>query len=108
MGRLQLQSLLEEITENVYFQPPATLKMDYPCIRYERNGGNVRGNVQRAGNLPYRLAKRYQITVIDRNPDSTLPDQVEALAMCEFDRWFARDNLNHWVYNLFFERNNQE
>lgn len=98
MGRLQLQSLLEEITEHVYFQPPATLHMQYPCIRYERNGSNV----QRAANFPYRRAKRYQITVIDRNPDSTLPDQVEELSMCEFDRWFAADNLNHWVFNLFF------
>jgi len=97
MDRLQLQSLLEEITEHVYFQPPATLQMQYPCIRYERNGGNV----QRGSNKPYRRAKRYQITVIDRSPDSTLPDQVEELNFSEFDRWFAADNLNHWVFNVF-------
>jgi hypothetical protein len=97
MDRSQLQSLLEGITSDVYFQPPAPLQMQYPCIRYERNGSSV----QRAANLPYRLAKRYQITVIDRNPDSTIPDQVEELPMSEFDRWFAADNLNHWVFNLF-------
>jgi hypothetical protein len=97
MDRLQLQSLLEGITEHVYFQPPASVMMQYPCIRYQRNGSSV----QRAENLPYRRAKRYQITVIDRSPDSLIPDQVESLAMCEFDRWFAADNLNHWVFNLF-------
>jgi len=97
MDRLQLQSLLEGLVPHVYYQPPATLTMQYPCIRYERNGGNV----QRADNRPYRRAKRFQITVIDRNPDSTLPDQVEELSFSEFDRWFAKDNLNHWVYNLF-------
>ena len=98
MDRSQLQSLLEGVTANVYFQPPASVQMTYPCIRYERNGTSL----QRAGNLLYRFAKRYQITVIDRNPDSVLPDQVENLEYCEFDRWYAADNLNHWVFNLFF------
>lgn len=97
-SRLELQAILEGITPNVYFQPPASLQMSYPCIRYERDGS---GN-QNADDLPYRTAKRYQITVIDRNPDSNLPDQVEALRYSGFDRWFAADNLNHWVFNLFF------
>jgi hypothetical protein len=98
LPRSELQTLLESVTPNAYFQPPASLMMQYPCIRYERDGS---GN-QRADNLPYRTAKRYQITVIDRNPDSNLPDQVEVLPYCGFDRWFAKDNLNHWVFNLFF------
>lgn len=98
MDRLQLQTLLEGVTPHVYFQPPATLQMQYPCIRYERNGSKV----QRAGNKLYLRAKRYQITVIDRNPDSTLPGLVEEFDFCEFDRWFAADNLNHWVFNVFF------
>lgn len=96
--RLELHALLVGITPRAYFQPPASLSMEYPCIRYVRDGS---GN-QTADNLPYRTAKRYQITVIDRNPDSILPDQVEALPFCGFDRWFAADNLNHWVFNLFF------
>lgn len=96
--RLSLHEILTEITERAYFQPPNTLKMEFPCIRYERSGSDV----QWAGDLPYRLAKRYQVTVIDRNPDSILPDQVEGLPLCEFDRWFAADGLNHWVFTLFF------
>jgi hypothetical protein len=96
--RLELQTILEGITPNVYFQPPSGVRMEFPCIRYQRDGSDV----QWSGNLPYRLAKRYQVTVIDRNPDSVLPDQVEGLPLCEFDRWFAADNLNHWVFTLFF------
>ena len=36
--RLQLHEILVGIlgNENVYFQPPANLVMQYPCIRYER------------------------------------------------------------------------
>ena len=35
--RKDLQKLLEQTlgSRNVYFQPPATIKMQYPAIRYE-------------------------------------------------------------------------
>lgn len=98
MGRLQLQSLLEDITPNVYFQPPNNLQMQYPCIRYERD----RADTKFAGNSPYRLTKRYQVTVISTDPDSDIPDKVAALPLCTHQRFFVADNLNHDVYTLFF------
>lgn len=55
-----------------------------------------------AENLLYLHTKRYMVTVIDRNPDSSLPDKVEELPMCKFDRFFALGNLNHNVFSLFF------
>lgn len=97
-SRLQLQTLLETITEYVYFQPPTNIQMQYPCIVYARDDSHT----EFAGNRPYTRTKRYQITVIDRNPDSELPDKVEELSLCSFDRYFATDNLNHFVFNLFF------
>lgn len=96
--RTSLQSLLEEITENVYFQPPNNIRMQYPCIVYARDGSDS----EFADNRPYARTKRYQVTVIDRNPDSDLPDKVEELPLCNFQRFFAADNLNHYVFNLFF------
>jgi hypothetical protein len=96
--RLQLHDILLEIIGVVYFQPPVNLDMQFPCIVYSRDGSNS----DRADNGLYRHAKRYQVTVIDRNPDSQLPDRVEGLPLCNFDRWFAVDNLNHWVFTLFF------
>lgn len=95
--RQTLHDMLKAITPRVYFQPPANVAMQYPCIRYERNGSDN----DYAGNLLYRHAKRYSVTVIDRDPDSTLPDQVEALQMCELDQFFTSDDLNHWVFTLF-------
>lgn len=97
-SRLQLQSLLETLTEHVYFQPPVNIQMQYPCIIYIRDSSNT----EYAGNLPYAHTKRYQVTVIDRNPDSELPDKVEDLPLCSFNRYFAANNLNHFVFNLFF------
>lgn len=101
MGRrLELQSLLEEIlgSENVYFQPPANVQMKYPAIVYNRDNEDT----EFAGNVPYIRRTRYQVTVIDRNPDSTIPTMIGALPLCAFNRFFAAENLNHDVFNLYF------
>ena len=84
--------------DNVYFQPPPNIQMKYPAIRYELSGINV----GHADDRPYRTAKKYTVTIIDRNPDSVLPDLMMALPFCSFDRHYAADNLNHWVFTLFY------
>lgn len=96
--RLQLQSLLELITPHVYFQPPPNISLAYPCIVYARDGSHA----DYAENALYLHVKRYMVTVIDRDPDSSLPDKVEELPLCSFDRFYATENLNHHVFNLFF------
>jgi len=98
--RSDLQELLKNLlgSEHVYFQPPETVKLNYPCIIYERN----RVNTRHANDAPYLLKKRYQVIVIDRDPDSEIPDKVANLPLCSFDRFYTADNLNHDVYNLFF------
>lgn len=99
--RQLLQTLLKEIVgpdNQVYFQPPAGVQMTYPCIVYERYAEDRKF----AGNNPYLLTKRYQVTVIDRNPDSDIPDQVGSLPLCTFNRHFATEGLNHDVFYLYF------
>lgn len=96
--RLQLHEVFTSIVEHAYFQPPENNQMQYPAIVYSRSGTRA----EYADNGLYRGTKQYQVTVIDRNPDSELPDQVERLPLCSFDRFFVADNLNHWVFTLFF------
>lgn len=72
--------------------------MVYPAIVYKRD--NAVTNF--ANDKPYKYVKRYQVTVIDRDPDSLIPARVAALPMCIFDRFYAADQLNHDVYNLYF------
>lgn len=98
--RLDLQTLLETIpgAKKVYFQPPENLVIEYPCIVYMRD--NV--DTKFANNSPYRRTKRYQVTVIDRNPDSEIPDEVGGLPLCRFSRHFVNDNLHHDVFFLYF------
>lgn len=99
-GRLELQSMLEAIlgTRNVYFQPPESLIMSYPCIRYERDLITIKS----ADNRPYTTHKRYLVTVIDKNPDSEIPDHIASLPQCSFSRHFTADGLNHDVFNLYY------
>jgi len=98
--RLELQALLINLlgSGNVYFQPPPTIQMKYPCIIYNRS--NI--DTTFADNKPYKHKTRYQVIVVDLNPDSEIREQVAALPLCLYDRFYAADGLNHDVYNLFF------
>ena len=98
--RLSLHKSLKSLlgSDNVYFQPPATVKLNYPCIIYRRSDIDT----SFADDNPYITNKQYQVTVIDSNPDSTIPDKVGKLPKCVFDRHFTADNLNHDVYQLYY------
>lgn len=99
VSRLDLDHALAEIigADHLYFQPPETVKMKYPCIVYERN----KAKTDFADNFPYMYRKAYSVTVIDRNPDSPYPDRIAQLPMCVFDRHFKFDNLNHDVFTIY-------
>lgn len=96
--RLELHSKLLLICENVYFQPPDSIQMKYPCIIYKRQTAKI----THANNLPYINTMCYQITVVDANPDSKIPSKIAGLQMCKFDRHYTADNLNHDVYNIYY------
>lgn len=96
--RLEFQQLLEQITEHVYFQPPENVQLQYPCIIYKRDYAETKF----ADDTPYNHTKRYMVMVIDRDPDSLIPDQIASLPMSVFNRFYTADSLNHDVYNVFF------
>jgi hypothetical protein len=96
--RLDLQTILESITDNVYFQPPSNVQMKYPCIVYNRDAEDAKF----ADNVLYGHKQRYQVTVISQDPDSAIPGQIRQLPLCSFDRFFTADNLNHDVFTIFF------
>lgn len=98
--RLQLQSNLETAlgSRNVYYQPPESLKLSYPCIVYELASENV----NYANNELYSGKKRYTVTVIDKKADSPIPDRIRRFLYCSFDRAFVSDNLNHYVFSIYY------
>lgn len=98
--RLNLQAILENTlgSRNVYFQPPATMVLKYPCIVYTLNNIDTRS----ANDKSYLISKQYRVTIIDPNPDSDIPNRVIQLPTCSFIRHFTADNLNHDVYNIYY------
>lgn len=99
--RLQLQTLLESFLPSdrkAWFQPPSTVELSYPTILYSHDYNAV----VHSNNYPYKVTKRYQLTVIDENPDSLIVDKVQALPMCSMVRKFEADELNHTIFDLYF------
>lgn len=98
--RLKLQTILEGIlgSSNVYFQPPATVRMNYPAIIYSRSDIENRF----ADNSPYNQEKAYTVTVIDKDPDGEIVDRIAKLPKCMYDRNYKSENLNHDVFTLFY------
>jgi hypothetical protein len=96
--RLELHQLLKTFTDNVYFQPPENILLEYPCIVYHRDYADTKF----ADDQPYAYKTRYVITVIDRDPDSEIPSKVAAMPMSLFNRFYTADSLNHDVYNVYF------
>ena len=84
-------------SRNVYFQPPATIRMKYPCIVYESQDFTT----WHANNFPYAIHDRYRITVIDQNPESAIPKKIAGMQGARAARPFVSDNLYHWPFDLW-------
>lgn len=98
-NRLELQTRLEDIlgSRNCYFQPPASVQMKYPAIVYSLS------NIEKlhANDDMYKPLMAYSVTLIDKNPDTQFLVEILKLPYCRFDRFYAADNLNHWVFTLY-------
>lgn len=98
--RLKLhQELLDISGLPVYYQPPETVKMEYPCIVYELESGR---NLQ-ADNNSYLYTDMYSVKIIHRDPDSELPDILRRhfLYINRGQRYKA-ENLYHDSFTLYY------
>ena len=96
--RLELSDILHEVVDNVYFEPPASVKMKYPCIRYSRSHIDA----VYADNIPYLRHKRWELILIYEDADSDLPDQLLEHITAAHDRHYVADNLHHDVFTTYF------
>ena len=85
--------------KNAYFQPPKSVLMQYPCIRYNLNEPDQ----AYADDKNYKRTKRYDGVVIDRNPASRIPDQLaNRFEMCRLGKPYVVDNLNHFPFTIYY------
>ena len=104
--RLELHEILCEIiniTEpdgdrHTYFQPPASVKMKYPAIKYSRRPIETIN----ANNSIYRHLTSYEVTLIDKDPDSKYIEEILKLPYCKHNRYYVADNLNHDTFTIYY------
>ena len=100
-SRLRFQEALEEIlgSEEVYFQPPSSVRMAYPAIVYHRASEHS----AYANNAPYIWYPCYDVTLIDPDPDSEFVKKIrDGFRYCFFQRPFTADNLNHYLFRIYY------
>lgn len=98
---LDLQVILEQIpgVEHVYFQPPESVRMEYPAIIY----GHADYDKLSANNKAYKIDRRYSVTLVYN--DFEMEEAVNALLAlpyCSYDRHYVADQLHHDVFTLYY------
>lgn len=91
-----VSAIRKEAGRHVYYQPPETIKMVYPCIIYDLD----RDDLIHADDLAYVRHKRYSVLIVDRNPDSLLPDAFSDAFNAGMERHYTKDNLHHFAYTI--------
>ena len=86
-------------SRNVYFQPPATIKLHYPCIVYSAGEDPVRY----ADNNHYLKADCYEVQIIAKDPTFELFETFTSKWQYAREKPpFTADNLNHHNYTVYF------
>ena len=97
--RQQLHNELINFAEYVYYQPPSTIKMKYPCIVYHLS--NIKSI--HADDMAYYNFDSYLITYICETPDDSIVHSIlEYFKYCRFDQHYVADNLHHYTFYLFY------
>lgn len=84
--------------DNVYFQPPESIKLKYPCIIYSLKDMNITN----ANNRKYLRNRKYELMLIDKDPDSVYVDKILNFHYCRLGNIYTTDSLNHFIFELFY------
>lgn len=96
--RLTLHHKLVDIlgSENVYYNPPESQKLNFPCIVY-----NLSYIEQiHADNIKYIDYTTYKITVVSKNPDHPAIRSILDIPMTKFSTNYVKNGFYHCVLIL--------
>lgn len=100
-SKLKLQEELVKVlnNDNVYLQPPESIKLTYPCAKIELEDIDS----VKADNTVYMMNRRYSIMYITRDiMDDPTERILTAFSFASFDRTYKADNLYHYVYSIYY------
>lgn len=99
--RIELHNELKTISgyTNLYFQPPDSLQMKYPAIRYY-----IRGlDYNYADNKKVIGKDRYEIIILNKKHDmKTVKKILTDFEYSSFDRSYISDGIYHYVLELYY------
>lgn len=99
-SRLSLHNKFKElIGNNVYFQPPASIRMSYPCIIYQIEPPDMK----HADDIHYLFTNHYKVIYVDRDPDNDMKiTLLKSFPMMRMTNFMTVDNLNQYHYDLYY------
>lgn len=99
-SRKELDAILRSTlgTTNVYYDPPESFKLKFPCIVYNDSGRVV----WKADNGTYIKFRRYMINYITKDADDSMVDTIEELPYCRMRTPYTVDGLFHYPYDIDF------
>lgn len=98
MYRDLLQLLQQAVQHNrVYFQPPENLKIVYPAVVFHLS----KIEIDRASDVPYKGAKEYSVTLITKDPEPDVIDEILKIPYSSLDTTYISDGMNHFVFTIY-------
>nr|DAW03453.1 MAG TPA: tail completion protein [Caudoviricetes sp.]DAW58183.1 MAG TPA: tail completion protein [Caudoviricetes sp.] len=94
-----LLHLLQQAAQHnrVYFQPPENLKIGYPAIVFHLS----KIEIDRASDVPYKGAKEYSVTLITKDPEPDVINEILKIPYSSLDTTYISDGMNHFVFTVY-------
>lgn len=83
--------------DRVYFQPPENLKIGYPAVVFHLS----KIEIDHASNVPYKGAKEYSVTLITKDPEPDVIDEILKIPYSSLDTTYISDGMNHFVFTVY-------
>lgn len=99
--RIGLHNLLKSINSEIqlYYQPPASLFITYPCFIYKDKVGQT----LKAADGLYRHINCYELVYIAKTPNVGMINTIlGTFQYCSSDNIFTNDGLHHYVFTIYY------
>lgn len=94
-----LLHLLQKAVDHnrVYFQPPENLKIGYPAVIFHLS----KIKLDHADDVPYKGAREYSVTLIAKEPEPKVLDEILKIPYTTLDTTYIVDGMNHFVFTTY-------
>lgn len=94
-----LLRMLQQVVQHnrVYFQPPENLKIGYPAVVFHLS----KIEIDHASDAPYKGAREYSVTLITKDPEPDVIDEILKIPYSSLDTTYISDGMNHFVFTVY-------